>query len=448
MSAEELTKIVREQYERAQKICETDPDGSIGPMRSALEAAVKLFWLKKYGKIPTWIKDGQEVFNLYEAISDQRFSSCFGRLFISDLHAIRKFCNEMIHTSTGLSASEIKEMLERLGKRIREIGEKIGIKIFKDLPIDPTQGGDTNGGNIKTEGDGTSGGGIKEKRQWGKEELYRQPVRHKIYGAGVITSVEEGSKDEKILKVWFSSTIKTLSFPGSFLTKFLEFSDPEMQRKFEEDFGGGKGDDEKGTDSGNTDGGQEGWGEELLKHSAKHKTYGEGVIISVKGRDNSRQEKIVEIKFSSIAGPFTSTFSFPEQFREKVLRFSDKGMQRRFEEEFCISKTEAIQLCRKNGVSLFYEVTFSSKNSGFDLYWANPPLECVDGNWSLILNDTRKAKLYIFNIPAHSIAQRSLVVRSDKPNLFDLQIYYGDSTYQDSRSGVRFAGYLTATLDY
>ena len=111
-------------------------------------------------------------------------------------------------------------------------------------------------------------------------------------------------------------------------------------------------------------------------------------------------------------------------------------------------KSKAKSLLRSKGYSLFYNVTFASKNNGANNYWANPELNLLNEDWSLILNDWKNRKIYLFNIPAKSIVKSELVMRRDQPNKIDLQIMYEDSTFTDNRSGYSFSKYKVAEINY
>lgn len=93
-------------------------------------------------------------------------------------------------------------------------------------------------------------------------------------------------------------------------------------------------------------------------------------------------------------------------------------------------------------------VTFSSKNSSVDKYWANPNVKLLNIDWYLILNDTISRKLYLFLVPADAIAPSKLVVRADNKKLIDLQIEFNDSTFRDTRSGFRLGRYLKNVFSY
>ncbi len=111
-----------------------DANKCAGSMRSALENAVKLFWLRKYGKVPVWVKNDREGFDLFEAISDPRFSKCFDKITISYMHTIRTRCNEVLHGGTPLTVNETSELLSMLNKCIRSIEIAIPLTFLSPLP--------------------------------------------------------------------------------------------------------------------------------------------------------------------------------------------------------------------------------------------------------------------------------------------------------------------------
>lgn len=114
-----------------------------------------------------------------------------------------------------------------------------------------------------------------------------------------------------------------------------------------------------------------------------------------------------------------------------------------------MSKAEAKQLCIKNNISISSTITFASSNdSASRKYWANPNINVLNKDWTLILNDKIGKELHIFRIPAGTIKEWQLKMRSDNDDLIDLQIFYGDKSFQDSRSRWAFAPYYIKTIAY
>lgn len=113
-----------------------------------------------------------------------------------------------------------------------------------------------------------------------------------------------------------------------------------------------------------------------------------------------------------------------------------------------ISKAEAKQLCIKNNISISSTITFASSNdSASRKYWANPNINVLNKDWTLILNDKIGRELHVFRIPAGTIKEWQVKTRGDN-GLIDLQIYYGDKSFLDSRSRCSFAPYYIKTIAY
>ena len=101
-------------------------------IRTVLEYAVKLFWLKKYDKRPVWIKKGYyEDFDLCQAITDERFAKNFNDIVLSDMHVIRKIGNVVMHENAPLSLEDAHELLIRLEKCVKAIETAIPMKIIR-----------------------------------------------------------------------------------------------------------------------------------------------------------------------------------------------------------------------------------------------------------------------------------------------------------------------------
>lgn len=113
-----------------------------------------------------------------------------------------------------------------------------------------------------------------------------------------------------------------------------------------------------------------------------------------------------------------------------------------------MTKNKAIRLFKSEGIEFNETVVFASKNRAVSNYWANPPFELLKEGFVLILNDTIRKKLYLFQIPAYAISESDLTPRKDKPELIDLQIRYDDSSFMDGRSKVKFLNFLRKSVDY
>ena len=124
-----LIKTINENYEYLKNIDSSHFTQCIGTIRTTLELAVKLFWLEKIGKIPIIEHNGKEIFNLYEATDDIRFKKYFNNFIYSDIHTIRKVCNQALHDGIVVSDNEIQIIIERLFNCIYEIEHIINLKI-------------------------------------------------------------------------------------------------------------------------------------------------------------------------------------------------------------------------------------------------------------------------------------------------------------------------------
>ena len=105
-------------------------DKCAGSIRSTLEYAVKLFWLKKYDKKPVWVKGYIESFDLHKAISDERFSQHFSKMTLSYMHTIRQTCNGVLHDNDPLTLDEAKDLLVMLEKCVKAIENAIPMEIL------------------------------------------------------------------------------------------------------------------------------------------------------------------------------------------------------------------------------------------------------------------------------------------------------------------------------
>lgn len=127
-----LISNINDSYQSAKKISIQYPKSCAGDIRTTLEEAVKLFWLKKYGEIPLWPnEEGMEKFSLFLAMEDAKFSSYFDEIIFSDMHTIRTKCNKVLHGNGILTVGIAQELLNRLEKCIDAIQSVIELKVIK-----------------------------------------------------------------------------------------------------------------------------------------------------------------------------------------------------------------------------------------------------------------------------------------------------------------------------
>ena len=113
-----------------------------------------------------------------------------------------------------------------------------------------------------------------------------------------------------------------------------------------------------------------------------------------------------------------------------------------------VNKTNAVVRFKENGCFVSKNTTFASSNRATNNYWANPPFEVLKQDWYLILHDRQKRELHLFMVPAGAVEARDLVCRNDREDRVDLQIYYNDPTYTDSRSKISFSKFHIKSIGY
>lgn len=105
-------------------------DQCLGNARSALEAAVKLFWWEKYNiKIETYGGASSKLFN---AMDDTRFTRFFDDETLKEMNRIREQGNKALHNESDLTLEEASELLKLLGECIVEIEKAIPMQILDD----------------------------------------------------------------------------------------------------------------------------------------------------------------------------------------------------------------------------------------------------------------------------------------------------------------------------
>ena len=113
-----------------------------------------------------------------------------------------------------------------------------------------------------------------------------------------------------------------------------------------------------------------------------------------------------------------------------------------------VNKSNAVVRFKEHGCTISKNVTFASSNRATNNYWANPPFDVLKQAWYLILHDRQKRELHLFEVPVGAVDAAKLVCRNDREDRVDLQIYYNDPTYTDSRSKMSFAKFLVKSITY
>jgi len=87
---------------------------------------------------------------------------------------------------------------------------------------------------------------------------------------------------------------------------------------------------------------------------------------------------------------------------------------------------------------------------GSGRYWANPPIEYLDTDWVLGLNDNINRKLYVFRIPANSISRDEIKTRTTKTGAvqLDLEIVFKNEKFICVASRIDYTPWYSETWDY
>ncbi len=151
------------------------------------------------------------------------------------------------------------------------------------------------------------------------------------------------------------------------------------------------------------------------------------------------EKQIIEIKTEHEDEPKIEVVNRDEEKNNKSLH---KGIT-----DTSTLKKLAILIFKDKGYSINYNnCTFASSNSYSRLYWANPNKVKLEKDWYLVLNNEYQRKFYLFKVPKNADLKCHLKSRSF--DLFDIQIYYNDPTFTDSRSLDEFIEYKVDESDY
>ena len=102
-----------------------------GNIRTVVEGAVKLFYLKTTGSIPVWAYgSGYKNFSLKKAIKDPRFEKRFDTFILSDLEETYKICSDALHAGTPLAERTAKKAIDRVTEFLLDMQKVIGVVII------------------------------------------------------------------------------------------------------------------------------------------------------------------------------------------------------------------------------------------------------------------------------------------------------------------------------
>lgn len=111
-----------------------------------------------------------------------------------------------------------------------------------------------------------------------------------------------------------------------------------------------------------------------------------------------------------------------------------------------MTKSRAIALFYQKNYPLHSSVTFSSTNATTGQFWANPNSEYLKRDWSFILNDKKKRKLYLLEISKNTFRSGKIPVREDNGKL---DIRLDPNTLINMASDqTNFAPYKIAEVSY
>lgn len=155
-------------------------------------------------------------------------------------------------------------------------------------------------------------------------------------------------------------------------------------------------------------------------------------------------EKTINIFLKRIVKEDSISFLFN---KSNALSVSNRNFEN-YNQDCRMTKSIAKRLFMNEGYAFRGKCVFASENSSTHIFWANIHYSILSQDWTLILNDKSRKKMYLLLIPANTFSFSDLVMRADKPEIIDLQIAYNDPTFTDNRSGIAFNSYIVKTLNY
>lgn len=132
---------------------------------------------------------------------------------------------------------------------------------------------------------------------------------------------------------------------------------------------------------------------------------------------------------------FTSNKKEDTKLIETIEKTSPNAIEKR-------SKAEAINYLKSNGFNVSKCITYASLNEKKNLFWANPKIEFVNNDWSIILNNQIEGTITLLEIPKNTFSingNKPLKIRKDKPYYIDL--YLDAKTLIESNSKNDFSKY-------
>ena len=115
------------------------------------------------------------------------------------------------------------------------------------------------------------------------------------------------------------------------------------------------------------------------------------------------------------------------------------------------AKGEAKKYLLEYGIQLSKTWTYASRQANKNYFWANPHVEYVEEEWSIVLNNQFEMELIVLNIPANTfevdknIKGKAFRPRADKA-LIDMQI--NADTFIDQVSKVDLSNFIVKRIKY
>jgi len=112
-----------------------------------------------------------------------------------------------------------------------------------------------------------------------------------------------------------------------------------------------------------------------------------------------------------------------------------------------LKRTTVKEICNQNGIAVG-QYNMATRNQSSGTYWANPNVSRLKLDWWLLLYDDLKNEIHVFMVPANSIPVNAVKIRNDgsKPNHIRIEIRYGDDSFEDTQSKIKFIPWYIKTL--
>lgn len=113
------------------------------------------------------------------------------------------------------------------------------------------------------------------------------------------------------------------------------------------------------------------------------------------------------------------------------------------------TKKEAVDFLTSHGVTIDGNSTFASHQKNKNVFWANPCVDVLENDWTLILRNQFSRELIVMKIPKNSFIvglEGGIMTRNDKPDKLDINIF--EDSFIERRSKCDFSGFVTKIFKY